>query len=250
MSDLLCLYPQSDDEVSELQEFRISEELVFYLQLAEDDFNEGKKCLFATMVWSGAVVLAKALHDDPLARSKIMNATIIEFGAAAGLPSLTACSLGAANVCATDYPSISVIANLKKNVARYAQHDNKYAHDNSDKLHNGIAVIPYKWGEDFHPLLSVNKHEKYDVVLSAECLWHHDSHESLAKSIKGVLKPGGRLYLTFSHHIPGAEDADLRFFDLLKELEFEIIAKTSVQAPKQWSDEQKDIYLYELILSS
>ena len=121
------------------------------------------------------------------------GATVLELGAAAGLPSLTAASLGARKVVATDYPDLEIIENLRGNVERnqalWRTHVPPAAHANIEKqtqrqsvlddfderdvvkkTENGneigtlerradlgtgtVVVQPYLWGSDPAPLLA------------------------------------------------------------------------------------------------
>lgn len=53
---------------------------------AEDDFNKEKKTLFATHIWNGSTVLANYIIDE--LSGDISNASVVELGAGAGLPSM------------------------------------------------------------------------------------------------------------------------------------------------------------------
>lgn len=222
----------SDENVVEsvIEEFQLS------LSIAENDFNENKRCLFATMIWSGATVLAKYLASRS-ERHRIADCSVLEFGAAAGLPSIVCNLLGAKTVCASDYPSEAVIANLNKNV------------DRNCKSSSSISVVPHLWGEDVTELLLINNGIQFDVVLAAECLWHHTSHSLLITSICNVLRPGGSAYITFSHHVPGLEHDDLNFFTLAEQSGLRVVSKQEFSAPHMWSAKQATIYLCELVKS-
>jgi len=209
-------------------------EFSFALNVAEDDFNSNKRCLFATMIWSGARVLADYLSSDSN-RAKLVGKSVIEFGAAAGLPSVLCHALGSSVVCASDYPSKAVIDNLNQNIV------------NNRRSGCNIEAVSHIWGESVEQLLRVNNQTRYDFVLAAECLWHHTSHAALLQSIDAVLKPGGTLLVTFSHHVPGVEDCDLNFFTLAEQVGFKVINRQSVKAPHMWQEKEATIFLYELL---
>jgi predicted nicotinamide N-methyase len=71
--------------------------------------------LFANRVWFGAKILA----DYLCAHREIMaGATVVELGAATGLPSFVAAALGAERVVVTDYPDPAIMPNIKALVGR------------------------------------------------------------------------------------------------------------------------------------
>lgn len=147
------------------------------------------------------------------------------FVAGAALPSLSAGVSGARFVCCTDYPIQGLLDNMRRNIER-----------NVDPGMIGIYhVAGYRWGEDCRHLVELNS-DLYDVVLAAECLWRHDSHEVLLRTLKMVLTRGGLAIFTFSHHIPGLEQNDLNFFEMAKGDGFQVVSETVQEAPHMWSD--------------
>ena len=60
------------------------------LSIAVDVFNDKKRSLFATMIWNGAKVLTEDLCEYFNIQEYIYGKSIIEFGAAAGLPAIIA----------------------------------------------------------------------------------------------------------------------------------------------------------------
>lgn len=114
------------------------------------------------------------------------DTTVLELGAAAGLPSLTAAFLGAAKVVATDYPDHEIIENLKENVEvnqRLISHrqvrdtklqpngrsdlfseakisleaggDGRDSTGQAEKLdQDTVTVLPHLWGSEVTPLLT------------------------------------------------------------------------------------------------
>ena len=95
---------------------------------------------------------------DVTATSHGTGATVLELGAAAGLPSLTAASLGARKVVATDYPDLEVIENLKGNVER-----------NQVLWRTGVSPAANVENEKQNPRQDVlNDFDDRDVVKKAE----------------------------------------------------------------------------------
>eukprot|EP01031_Cornospumella_fuschlensis_P024829 gene24829-30003_t len=205
------------------------------LSIPDDDFNEGKSTLFATYLWSGSTLLAKKLLG--LQEDLIRGSCVLEFGAAAGLPSIVAAKLGALNVCASDYPSFTVLRTLEANVAE-------------NSVVNSCKVVPHIWGEDVSALLSANSGNRYDLVLAAECLWKHNAQVDLLKSIKGCIKQGGTLLLTYSHHIPNLEAEDNKFIALAEEQGFRLVERAAESGKHMWSDRTVDIFWCMFILEA
>jgi predicted nicotinamide N-methyase len=108
-------------------------------------------------------------------------------------------------------------------------------------------VVGHIWGESVTDLLCFNSDQRYDFVLAAECLWHHSSHSALIQSIKAVLRPGGTLLITFSHHVPGCEAVDLGFFALAAQQGLRVVHNESFTAPHMWREQEATIFLYELL---
>ena len=127
--------------------------------VAEDEFNQQKKTLFATHIWPGSRTLAKHLiQQSDIVKGK----SVLEFGAGAGIPSMTARKIGAQFVCATDYPAPTVLENLRTNIELNCSDD------------KNIAYCGFMWGDDVSPLLDTNEGQRYDVLLASECLWRHE----------------------------------------------------------------------------
>ena len=233
------------------------------LQVAEDDFNDGKKTLFATMIWHGSRALAEHLISH--FSDNVQGKSVIEFGAGAGLPSLICHKLGATLVTSSDYPAQSVTRNLIRNATRNIlcdytvgaqvsclltdNEDDRAAQDNLQLSEKKFYVIEHIWGETASPLLDplYGVSEKYDVVIASECLWKSDTHEDFAHSINNVLKPGGVCLMSFSHHIPGLESNDLAFFKIMERNNFFVINVHEVAVPHMWSDKGAVVYIYELL---
>lgn len=202
------------------------------ISTAENEFNKGKKTLFATYVWSGSIVLCNQLIEN--FRYLVENKRVVEFGAAAGVPSIVAAKIGAKRVVSTDYPSKSVIRNLRRNVER-------------NGLSDIVKVEEYIWGENPSDVLSANEGEQFDIALATECLWRHETHQSLLSAAKEFLLVGGVFLLTYSHHVPGLEAADDEFLSLAQSQGFSLDSTTQIEAPHMWSDEKvSTIYCVKL----
>lgn len=220
-----------DDEDEEFYlKVEVSSDLVVNLTTAEDEFNEAKKTLFATFVWTGSMLLARKLVA---LQPSIRAAAVLEFGSAAGLPSIVAAKLGAAAVCASDYPSPCVLDALRKNIVK-------------NDVASVVSTVDHIWGEPVERLLAANQGLQYDIVLAAECLWRHESHPALLASILGVLKKTGILLLAYSHHIPGLEANDDHFLELCAQAGLIVASHETLPGKHMWSDNQVDIYICAL----
>jgi predicted nicotinamide N-methyase len=124
----------ADEYDSDIETERI-DAFTFHLKLAESEYNEEKKTLFATHIWHGSRTLANYICNES-DRQRFAGAAVLEFGAGAGIPSLVCHHLNAKFVCASDYPVDSLIHVLRENVERNctlptADHD--------------IKAMGYKW---------------------------------------------------------------------------------------------------------
>jgi nicotinamide N-methyltransferase len=225
----------NEEDEEDVQSFELSERnLRIQLTTAENEFNAAKKTLFATYVWSGSKVIVDYLANEENSRELVVDKTVLELGAGAGLPSLFCAKLAAKRVCAADYPSSNVIMNLRRNVVR-------------NGLTANVSVREHIWGEDVSPLLKANGGEQFDVVVASECLWRHECHSALLTTVLNALKPGGYLVLTYSHHIPGLEKDDDNFLALADQAGLQILSTTKALAPNMWNpDQMKEITLVKL----
>lgn len=276
MAELFCVDVAADEE-SSYQEVVLSDGQSFRLLLAENDFNENKKTLFATHLWSGSITLANFVvtnlwqsdvrsRSSPNAYTCDRSTSFVELGAAAGLPSLAAMRMGG-RVVATDFPAEDVLRTLRGNIERERERAGLTAlaplaniDDTTSKTDTAAAngstataratVLPHMWGSEVCTILEANGGERFDYVLCAECLWKSDTHVALLTSISRLLQPRtGRALLTFSHHHPGREDVDLSFFRrAAQDFGLHTVHVEESQGKHMWSDAMRPMFLYELQL--
>ncbi|KAG7378438.1 hypothetical protein PHYPSEUDO_010098 [Phytophthora pseudosyringae] len=236
----------------------------FRISVAEDD-GSIPGSLFACAVWSGARFIAMHFAKHP---ELVEGRSVVEFGAASALPSLVALHFGANVAVMTDYPNDLLLRNMETNIKR-----------NEHLLGSGRREVRgHLWGSDTAGLLrcldestpastaeaddAVKERERaaagdgvkarFDVAVVAECLWLHDLHEDLLKSIDACLTPGGKVFVSFAHHVPGHEENDLSFFTKAKKIcGFDAVHLDTLASPHIFNAERiVDQYLYVLTRSS
>jgi hypothetical protein len=124
----------------------------------------------------------------------------------------------------TDFPEDDLLASIRHTVG--------VNWTTCGRPHGRVAVLGHEWGTDTTPVQlalrelvaagatsvassSAEPPCLFDTALLSECLWMHRSHAALAKSLDCLLHPTrGTAILTFCHHVPGHEGADLAFFQL------------------------------------
>lgn len=140
--------------------------------------------LQANHLWLAAIYLADLIH---LGQIPIEGQRIAELGAAAGLPGVSACRLGA-EVVGTDWGDQGILDALEDNFKRSCP-DGRY------------AVRAHEWGSDPAPLLSALGEEvQFDRLLLADTLWVTEAHSALLDSIWSLLKPGGTAHVAAGLH--------------------------------------------------
>jgi nicotinamide N-methyltransferase len=199
------------------------------LEIPQDDYNTDKKTLFATFLWNGAVALSEELLER---RRYIEGKRVLELGAAAGLPSIVVGKMEPRLLCASDYPSPTVLATLQKNL-----------------VNNQVTghVVGHVWGTDVSPLLRAINGERYDVIVASECIWRHECHDDLLTTITGCVGDGGVVIMTYSHHIPGLEEEDDRFLQKALASGLTVEEQKTIEIKSQW-DPDKTKLLYFVML--
>jgi nicotinamide N-methyltransferase len=160
--------------------------------------------LQANHLWLSALYLADLIH---LQKIQVQGQIIAELGAGAGLPSLSACRLGA-KVVASDWGDRGILEALEDNFTRTCPA-------------GGWAVRGHEWGTDPTPLLDAldlvglrtgphedddlasrldPKHNRFDKLFLADTLWVTEAHSALLDSVWNLLKPGGIAHIAAGLH--------------------------------------------------
>lgn len=145
----------------------------------------------------------------------MLDKTVLELGAGAGLPSLVCALNGARQTVVTDYPDADLIENLRYNIA----------HCNLLPNPRKIVAEGYLWGALTE---TVTRHlpqeQHFDVLILADLLFNHSEHTKLIRTVELTLKksPDSRAYVFFTPYRPWLYDKDMAFFDLAREAGFTV----------------------------
>ncbi|RKU48658.1 nicotinamide n-methyltransferase [Coniochaeta pulveracea] len=172
----------------------------------------GHSPLEAHHLWNGSRVCSDFFEASP--STTVQNRTVLEIGAGAGLPSITAAILGAKKVVVTDYPDPDLVVNLWKN----CEEAGLLPADQKDWEDGKIVADGFVWGADPTPLLK-RAPGGFDVLILADLLFRHTEHGNMVKSIRDTLRKGrdAKAYVFFSSYRPWLQHKDLAFFDLVRE---------------------------------
>lgn len=178
-------------------------------------------------LWNGAKIVSDYFEAQP---ERVRGKTVLELGAASGLPSLVAGILGAKKVVMTDFPDVELIVNMQKNIDECDT-----TVEPKGQIAGAIDAAGFVWGGDVEPLLarlpassSGGKEEdekKFDVLILADLLFRHNEHGMLVKTIKEALKKTREsvAYVFFTSYRPWKRHLDMKFFDIAREGGLEVV---------------------------
>jgi nicotinamide N-methyltransferase len=148
--------------------------------------------LFAHRQWRAGILLANALAQGHI---NVHGKRVIELGAGTGLPGIVAALSNTQRTVITDYDAPHIVTRLRENVwANLPPHM---------KENRSVGVHGFSWGTDPEDVLydpSTRSNARFDAVLCADVMWDAFSHDSLMRSIKAVLAPGGTVYVVAGLH--------------------------------------------------
>lgn len=146
----------------------------------------GNHPLWGHHVWNASLNIAHYLKTH--AASLIKGRSVLELGAAAGIPSLVCAREGAKTVVATDYPEKPLIDVLVKNLEE----------NRRDSSGNTFAE-GYIWGSDPSTILSRLKDasddtstssasvdespQRFDLILLSDLIFNHQAHPALLDTL-------------------------------------------------------------------
>ncbi|XP_053176058.1 protein-lysine methyltransferase METTL21C [Scomber japonicus] len=152
---------------------------------------------YGGMIWPAALSLCHYL-DTHREQLNLVDKTVLEIGAGTGLVSIVASLLGAL-VTATDLPE--VLGNMRFNLSRNTRGHCRYTPQ--------LAVL--SWGYDLERTYPTSVY-RYDYVLAADVVYHHDFLDELLVTMKHFCIPGTTLI--WANKI--RYEADLKFVENFK----------------------------------
>ena len=167
--------------------------------------------LWGEYVYNAARVVSDYIDNGTI---PVLNKTVLELGAGAGLPALMAALNQASGVVITDYGRCndrSLILAIDLNIQMLKSHISQKC---------TMKGAPYVWGQPIDGL-QLEPTQLFDVVLLADCIFNRSEHRNLLKTIKMCLAQQGTAYCSFSHHDPHKKELDLVFLKLA-ESEFDL----------------------------
>lgn len=204
MDDPEGYYPPTPPPTQQIYTMKSGKDLTLHLV--------GVRTTEAHVLWNGAKIISDYFEDD---HSRVKGKTILELGAASGLPSLVAGILGAKKVLMTDYPDVELVQNMQKNIDECDATVEPQGH-----IASTVTAAGFVWGADPVPLLShlPSSTPKYDVLILADLLFRHREHPDLVKTIRETLLPerASVAYVFFTSYRPWKKALDMAFFDVAR----------------------------------
>jgi nicotinamide N-methyltransferase len=175
------------------------------IELTIPDCDVSNTKLFAHHIWKASILLSKMLLE-----LNVEDKTLLELGAAAGIPSILACRKGAI-VTASDYPDSDLLLKLKNNLARNCTRE--------------AIVKGHCWGDSSDGFIESSG--QFDVILMADTLWMRDQHANLLSDLKLLLKPNGIILGVCGLH-SGKACVDAFFKDAIETLKLDYFIPTRI----------------------
>ncbi|KAK0526723.1 Protein N-terminal and lysine N-methyltransferase efm7 [Tilletia horrida] len=145
----------------------------------------GHSPLWGHLLWPASQHLSTYLASPTRRARFVRGKTVLELGAAAGVPTIACAILGARYVCSTDYPDPDLIRTLEGNVGAWSGRE-------VDELGAGVRTglvetVGYRWGDDVSDVLSHlsratgggGEATYFDTVILSDLIFNHQAHEAL-----------------------------------------------------------------------
>ena len=193
--------------------------------------------LLAHYLWDSSLLLSQLIagpaHHDHDPRWRVQGLHVLELGSGTGLVGITCALAGAERTVLTDYPSPTVLANIRNNVDANVTSPPPAS---SSQRTSGVSVEAHKWGDLHGGVAEANAHE-FARVLAAGCLWRLEEHENIARSMAHFLAKSreaevwvvsgfflGREKLARFFDVAGVEGLDVR----------EVFEQNAVGSRREW----------------
>lgn len=140
----------------------------------------GSHPLWGHHLWNASLDISRYLQAH--AKTLLAGKSVLELGAAAGVPSIVCAREGAQTVVATDYPDTELIDVLEKNMTI-----NTLAQTG---LGASIITEGYLWGSGDTQLkshLPEGSQSGFDLLLLSDLIFNHQAHEALLSTMSSCL---------------------------------------------------------------
>jgi SAM-dependent methyltransferase len=176
------------------------------IELCIPDCEPTNTKLFAHHIWKASILLSKTLLG-----LNLEGKTVLELGAAAGIPSILCARMGAF-VTASDYPDKDLILKLTMNMRKNIPHSN-------------WRVVGHVWGETNDDLIPSS--QQFDYILMADTLWMRHQHQNLLADLRHLLAPDGKILGVCGLH-SGRDCIDAFFTDCKQSFKVESFLPTLI----------------------
>lgn len=133
------------------------------------------RALTGSWLWDSALVLSEWIATQGRLIFDFKDKTVLELGAGAGLPGLTAALLGACRVVLTDIEPL--LPGLINNVE-------------ANGLGDRVEVRQLVWGSDESPGQGGESDHEFDLVLMSDVFFDPEEMAALAKTLKKMCRKG------------------------------------------------------------
>ncbi|KAL4881142.1 hypothetical protein BJY04DRAFT_218659 [Aspergillus karnatakaensis] len=174
---------------------------------SQDQSTDEERQLQAHFLWSSGMVVAEGIEhadsDDCTGDAdelwRVKGEKVLELGAGAALPSLTAALAHASSVTITDHPSSPALlpgGSIHQNTTY-----NLALHSPLPRTQCEISVRPHEWGTlSSDDSWAVSNKGSYTRIIAADCYWMRGRHANLVSTMKWFLAPGGKIWTVAGFH--------------------------------------------------